>query len=421
MSAEGTGSMTAEACWHVLERVAACSTLKRAARLREFLYFVGTKSLKEGPRDLHEQEIGHVVFGRERNYDTSQDNIVRVSATELRKRVEIYFAGEGKEEPLIFDIPRGSYVPQFRLRPAAMASAPPAPVQVESHPASRQRWAGLILPVAAMALAIACAFLWHENTLLRRQAHTWKDERALAAFWAPFFASGRETGIVLGDPSWQAAQDLTGRQFTLADFLDGGDLRALQACSACAKTQVLVALAGAGTNGFAEFQAAQRVMALESGAGKATILAARAYGAERMRRENVILIGSRESNPWMATFASQLNFVLGDDEDKRPVVRDLNPRAGEQAVYGAPADAQAGYSTIALLPGPGGAAQVLIVAGSNEQAVAAAADFLTSETSLEALLNLFPGRKLRPFELLLRSTGAANAPAHAEIVAWRAH
>jgi hypothetical protein len=170
MSADVTESMTAEACWRVLERVAACSTLKRAARLREFLYFVGTQSLKEGRSDLHEQEIGHLVFGRDSNYDTSQDNIVRVSATELRKRIEAYFAGEGKEEPLIFEIPRGSYVPRFRLRsPAAALPVSEPRAVVAEHPA--RNWAMWILAVLAIALALACVLLWRENVLLRRQAH----------------------------------------------------------------------------------------------------------------------------------------------------------------------------------------------------------------------------------------------------------
>ena len=108
--------ITPDACWKVLEGAAASDHLKRATRLKEFLYYVGKKSIKEGFSDIHEQEIGQAVFGRKDSYDTSQDNIVRVSATELRRRVDAYFAEEGKGEPLIFEIPRGSYTPIFRWR-----------------------------------------------------------------------------------------------------------------------------------------------------------------------------------------------------------------------------------------------------------------------------------------------------------------
>jgi hypothetical protein len=73
------------------------------------LLFVGRRCLQDGCEQIHEQEIGAEVFGRSNGYDTSVDNIVRVNATELRKRIESYFEGEGADEPFILEIPRGSY------------------------------------------------------------------------------------------------------------------------------------------------------------------------------------------------------------------------------------------------------------------------------------------------------------------------
>src|ERR1700678_806286 len=105
-----------ETCWALLERVVASTRFQRATRLREFLLYVGRRSLKEGCDQIHEQEIGSEVFGRPDAYDTSVDNIVRVNATELRKRIEDYFESEGSLETLIFEIPRGSYKPVFRQR-----------------------------------------------------------------------------------------------------------------------------------------------------------------------------------------------------------------------------------------------------------------------------------------------------------------
>src|SRR5580698_5554874 len=95
----------------LIERVAASEQFSRSARLRDFLLYVGKQSLKEGCPEIHEQEIGAKVFGRPVTYDRSQDNIVRVNATELRRRIESYFATAGAHEPLIFEIPRGGYKP----------------------------------------------------------------------------------------------------------------------------------------------------------------------------------------------------------------------------------------------------------------------------------------------------------------------
>ena len=154
---KGEGTLHPDECWKLLERAAASSQLRRAARSREFLYYVGTRVLKEGCTEIHEQELGHAVFGRPENYDTSQDNIVRVSATELRKRLEGYFTTEGASEPLVVEIPRGSYLPVFRARPEVVA-----PVRLEeSGGDADQRYLGLASPATSTVRGIGdCGPPW---------------------------------------------------------------------------------------------------------------------------------------------------------------------------------------------------------------------------------------------------------------------
>ena len=184
---EPTGTLDPIDCWSVIERVAATPSLKRAARLREFLLYVATKSLKEGRSNIHEQEIGETVFGRARAYDTSQDNIVRVSATELRKRVDAYFATEGNTEPIIFEIPRGTYMPAFRMReniiaqPAVVASALDPALEtvtvVEQRP--QARLAVWIVSAIAVLLAIACILLWRQNAALRQSIQILEHQHSM--------------------------------------------------------------------------------------------------------------------------------------------------------------------------------------------------------------------------------------------------
>jgi hypothetical protein len=173
-SKNGANALSPEDCWRVLEGAAASPQLKRAARLREFLLYVGRKSIKEGSDDIHEQEIGQVVFGRREGYDTSQDNIVRVSATELRRRVDAYFGAEGKDEPLMFEIPRGSYMPVFRLRASQANNSESAAQLDEIRPdlastlaaLQRARRATMFLSVITVVLAIVCVVLWWQNRAL---------------------------------------------------------------------------------------------------------------------------------------------------------------------------------------------------------------------------------------------------------------
>lgn len=174
------------ACWNLLERVAAIPSLRRAARLREFLLYVGDKSLKQGRTDIHEQEIGETVFARPHAYDTSQDNIVRVSATELRKRVDAYFANEGGTEPIVFEIPRGSYLPVFRHREIA-SSVPGAAaheLQAASPAAATESRTGRVplwaVSAVALLLGILCLVLWHQNAALQEQLRDLQQQHSAA-------------------------------------------------------------------------------------------------------------------------------------------------------------------------------------------------------------------------------------------------
>jgi hypothetical protein len=159
-------------CWNLIERVAATPSLKRAARLREFLLYVGNQSLKLGRTDIHEQEIGETVFGRPRAYDTGQDNIVRVSATELRKRIDAYFAAEGLSEPVIFEIPRGTYLPAFRQRETAPIHNLPSPLPVTAprlSSAPRRPVMLLAMTAIALLLAVLCMILLRQNAALHQR------------------------------------------------------------------------------------------------------------------------------------------------------------------------------------------------------------------------------------------------------------
>jgi len=66
---------------------------------------------------LKERTVGAGVFGREASYDTNEDGIVRIKAGEVRKRLGLYYAGCGKDDEVVIDLPVGHYVPSFSLIP----------------------------------------------------------------------------------------------------------------------------------------------------------------------------------------------------------------------------------------------------------------------------------------------------------------
>jgi hypothetical protein len=418
-----------DACWKVLERAAASPQLKRAARSREFLFYVAGKSLKEGCTEIHEQEIGHEVFGRRKDYDTSQDNIVRVSATELRKRIDGYFASEGAEESLIFEIPRGSYMPVFRMRTRELEPAqvvPEQPVAPPAPPLSYYRQLPfLIVSVAALLLAIGCAYLWRENRTKDHALQPLQYKPALAAFWPRFLDAPHETDMILADTSFALIEDITKQYFPLSDYLNGNYIRQIQASNLSADRKADALMIAVRNNGsLGDFRVAQRIRALDPTFNRLMVEYAREYTADSIKRHNVILIGSQKSNPWVSLFYSQMAYTIEYDPAlDQSFIKVNNPVPGEKPLYPVVAnpDAAVGYSIIAYLPNPSHTADALIIAGSNSQATDAAGEFLTSEDSMERLLKRFPSGQVPYFEVLLKTTRLNGTPFSAEIVTSRTY
>ena len=72
----------------VLERLLASPLIARAPRLRGFLAYVSQCMLDGRLDEVTEQQIGCRVFGRPEGYNHTEDNIVRVTARNLRAKLE---------------------------------------------------------------------------------------------------------------------------------------------------------------------------------------------------------------------------------------------------------------------------------------------------------------------------------------------
>ena len=99
-----------------LERVRKSYTLAGSEKLVLFLSFVVETALRGDAHYLKETIIGVSVFGRVPDYDPKADTIVRSQAWRLRSKLSEYYRTEGAQDPVIIDIPRGSYVPVFFRR-----------------------------------------------------------------------------------------------------------------------------------------------------------------------------------------------------------------------------------------------------------------------------------------------------------------
>ncbi|MEP3892124.1 MAG: hypothetical protein ABJN69_16825 [Hellea sp.] len=99
-----------------LARVRAHALFKDTTRMKRFLSYVVTEALEGREDRLKGYAIGLEVFDRADDFDPQADTIVRVQAGQLRRRLDLYYASDGKDAPVRILIPKGRYAPVFEVR-----------------------------------------------------------------------------------------------------------------------------------------------------------------------------------------------------------------------------------------------------------------------------------------------------------------
>lgn len=158
-----TSSSPPDTRWELVMRVADSVYFRKGPKLRAFLLYVCENTLLGRRDNVREQLIGSKVFGRPADYNLTEDNIVRVEARQLRQRLDAYFAAEGQNEPVLIEIPKGSYVPVFKPREEAASNDVVESVEGNHTalvPATSRpnRW--LVLGLAAGLLVSLAATTW---------------------------------------------------------------------------------------------------------------------------------------------------------------------------------------------------------------------------------------------------------------------
>jgi len=93
-------------------------------RCKRFLSHVVLQTLAGNAGELKERTIGINVFERTNDYDTGDDSIVRVTANEVRKRLGQHYGESAGAHAVQIELPRGSYVPEFRIQAVRRSTRP---------------------------------------------------------------------------------------------------------------------------------------------------------------------------------------------------------------------------------------------------------------------------------------------------------
>ena len=108
----------AEAVLVQLDKILKSPLFENAHRLSRFLSFTVETVLAGRGAEIKEYLIGVEVYERDSQYDPRTDPSVRVQARQLRAKLSEYYRTTGHADPVLIELPKGTYAPAFRLHSA---------------------------------------------------------------------------------------------------------------------------------------------------------------------------------------------------------------------------------------------------------------------------------------------------------------
>lgn len=412
-------------------------------RSAQFLQYVVEKSISQDASALKERSIGIELFGRNPAYDTSEDAIVRVTASDVRRRLLQHYGRFGDASAFRISLSPGSYIPDiYRDQPThpvepvsqsesqaiemAVPVAPPkpqtnvhapTPIELNIPPAGQSRpgWLWPLMIVAFINL-IGWGLLLHS----RRVA---EPTPVRIVPWSALFNPPHTTQIITSDPNIAEIQGLTHHPVSVSDYANqkyGCDT--LQPSQADLINVCRFVLKG-DKAAQVDTGAVAKIAALAQMAGGMVLVS----GARTIRMsdlntdDNFILFGSFLTNPWAELFSDQLDFqIVFDPSQSQEVIRNIHPRPGESASYVPTAKGSGtgrSYATISFVHNPSHMGYVLLLAGADAEGTEASSSLVTNLSKLNDQLKRCGIDSPQSFQMLLQLNTMAGSPTRVEVIA----
>jgi hypothetical protein len=399
-----------------LERVIAHPLFRMSKRLPAFLNYVVRESLLHGDENSpKERTLGIEVFGRKPDYDTNADPIVRVTATELRKKLAQYYYAEGQDDAIRIELPPGSYLPKFHRSadlPAPVEAAPvsvPAPVPepvsavvpVEHKetptmaevspaemPSADRRWRAAAIVAAILLLAAALGYI----PLLAKLRPA-----PISRFWSSFAGSNAQVRIIMP----VIGTDWVSNVSRPSDVSVSPNL-------SLEDTNIAAHVAGE----------------LEKSGQRYQISPAPEVNFAEIRTGPVVLIGALD-NAWTLQLTKDLPFTFRESADGRTgSIVETKPEEGAKprswAVDITTPHQRIGedYGIVARYKSPLTGQPVMVIAGISSQGTQAAGEVVTDAAALESALKHVKGGE--NFEMVIRTTALGGRAGPPSVIASRA-
>jgi len=398
-----------------IDRLVNSHTLHGSESLCKLLRYLADHAIRHPGVALKEYQIATEVFGRPSDFDPQLDSLVRVQAGRLRSKIAEYYSSEGAHDPILVELPKGTYALAFH---PATASAKTIlhDMQEREEEKSGSRPQQSSRPVVILAILLGLAVIGIAALVAARitaNGSAKGDESAPPAyrvFWHSFVAGPDAPWVIFSNGAFVGRPEIGLRYFNPAR-----DSREIITDNYTGVGEVLAVY-----NLNQVFTQLHHQIRVKRGS---------LFSLDDAQNNNLIFVGSPVENLSLLDIPSTHHFVFqratsGPRKGDLAIVN-VHPRADEpRMLFGSPSGTPLieDYAIVGLVPGMNSARSVLILAGTTTMGTQAAAEYVCRQDSLEQLLlrlSVSQNGVLKPFEAILHVKIARGVPVETDLVALR--
>jgi len=405
-----------EQCFQEVEIVVNSHILHGSESLCKLLRYLAEQTLDHAGNSVKEYQIATEVFGRSANFDPHLDSTVRVQAGRLRLKLAEYYNSEGAQDPVVIELPKGSYALSFHLKSpisshheSRLLDHPQAAQEVAQAPARQSLTTVISLAVMlAIALAVIAVLLVKDN---RQNVRTANDiPAAYQVFWRTFVSAPQEPWVIFSNAAF------VGRPETGMRYLNSNH-----------DSSALILDHYTGVGEVLAVHELDRVFDLF----KKNIRVKRGtlFSLDDAKNNDLIFVGSPAENLTLLEIPGTQQFVFqritSGPRKGDLAIENLHPQADEPKLFMASPSNEAlteDYAVIGLIHGLDPARSVLILAGTTTMGTQAAVEYVCHKDSLEELLlrlSVSKTGEVKPFEAVLHVKVVRGVPVKTDLVALR--